>query len=658
VDTLVQDYRFGTMANNGNRFKKIAYDFDLVSGKVNQVSYQPGQSDAFYHRYMYDAENRITHVLTSADSINWDNDAFYQYYDHGPLARAVIGEQQVQGVNYGYNLQGWMKSINPNVYDSAGYTLKVDGSIGSIVGKPAYNVMLNYFNGDYKAISGAAAMDAGVDVTLGSAYRPLYNGNISSMAVNVEKLNNPLLYNYQYDQLNRLVAMDAWHKTGNNWSNIDTLSDFQERISYDANGNILGYKRNGNKTFAGKPLGMDSLTYKYIMGTNQLDHVLDSVPASNYDIDIDQQIAGNYAYDSIGNLVKDNAEGINKISWTVYGKISQIIKSDGTNISYSYDASGNRISKVIIPPSGGQGVTWYVRDAQGNVMSVYESGNSTVNEGRLTQAELHLYGSSRLGLLRRSFDVASDYNPADTTMPLLGMGYSTNFGRGNKLFELSNHLGNVLVTLNDKKLGVSSNNTTIDYFNPQVVSAQDYYPFGMLQPGRNLNVDGYRYGFNGKENDNEVKGEGNQQDYGARIYDSRIGRWLSLDPLMKNTPALSPYNAFENSPLTLGDPDGKDAIVRVVEVKGKRTLIITANYHYIEGTVDAKVLDAVKAGFGSTFKNIDYDGQKVNVKFDITFTAEKADVNIFNLYQPEAGQNVLINTDNVPLPAAANVRDA
>jgi RHS repeat-associated protein len=180
----------------------------------------------------------------------------------------------------------------------------------------------------------------------------------------------------------------------------------------------------------------------------------------------------------------------------------------------------------------------------------------------------------------------------------------------------------------------------------------------MLQPGRSYNSGGYRYGFNGKENDNEVKGEGNQQDYGARIYDSRIGRWLSLDPLMKNTPALSPYNAFENSPLTLGDPDGKDAIVRVVEVNGKRTLIITANYHYIEGTVDAKVLDAVKAGFGSTFKKIDYEGQKVNVKFDITFTAEKADVNIFNLYQPEAGQNVLINTDNVPLPASPNARDA
>ena len=60
-----------------------------------------------------------------------------------------------------------------------------------------------------------------------------------------------------------------------------------------------------------------------------------------------------------------------------------------------------------------------------------------------------------------------------------------------------------------KKLGVSSNDNTVDYFTPQVASVQDYYPFGMLQPGRSYNAAGYRYGFNGKENDNEVKGEGN-----------------------------------------------------------------------------------------------------------------------------------------------------
>jgi hypothetical protein len=90
--------------------------------------------------------------------------------------------------------------------------------------------------------------------------------------------------------------MDAWQKTGSNWSDLTPKTDFQERISYDPNGNILGYKRNGN-TAGGKQLGMDSLNYSYVMGTNRLDHVSDSVPAGNYDEDLDSQSPGNYRYD-------------------------------------------------------------------------------------------------------------------------------------------------------------------------------------------------------------------------------------------------------------------------------------------------------------------------------------------------------------------------
>jgi RHS repeat-associated protein len=41
----------------------------------------------------------------------------------------------------------------------------------------------------------------------------------------------------------------------------------------------------------------------------------------------------------------------------------------------------------------------------------------------------------------------------------------------------------------------------------------------------------YRYGFNGMEKDDEVKGSGNSLDFGSRIYDARTGRWLSVDPV-------------------------------------------------------------------------------------------------------------------------------
>jgi RHS repeat-associated protein len=66
----------------------------------------------------------------------------------------------------------------------------------------------------------------------------------------------------------------------------------------------------------------------------------------------------------------------------------------------------------------------------------------------------------------------------------------------------------------------------------------------------------YRYGFNGKENDNEVKGEGNQQDYGMRIYEPRLGRFLSVDATMSDYPELTPFQFSSNNPIFNVDLDG------------------------------------------------------------------------------------------------------
>ena len=104
----------------------MVYDYDLISGKVNQVSYQPGLADGFYHQYSYDAENRITGVRSSTDSIQWENDAAYAYYRHGPLAREQIGSLQLQGIDYAYTVQGWLKSINPSWITPSGTTEQYD----------------------------------------------------------------------------------------------------------------------------------------------------------------------------------------------------------------------------------------------------------------------------------------------------------------------------------------------------------------------------------------------------------------------------------------------------------------------------------------------------------------------------------------------------
>jgi len=96
-------------------------------------------------------------------------------------------------------------------------------------------------------------------------------------------------------------------------------------------------------------------------------------------------------------------------------------------------------------------------------------------------------------------------------------------------------------------------------YEADVVSAQDYTPFGSVMTGRAYSIGGaagYRYGFNGKENDNEVKGEGNSVDFGARIYDSRIGRWFSADAYSALHPGWNPYRAFFDNPINWIDSDG------------------------------------------------------------------------------------------------------
>jgi hypothetical protein len=79
VDILLQDLRAAMLAVSpgNNRYKMLAYQYDLISGKVNKVSYQPGMADEFYHKYAYDAENRLTEVYTSQDNLNWEKDARY-----------------------------------------------------------------------------------------------------------------------------------------------------------------------------------------------------------------------------------------------------------------------------------------------------------------------------------------------------------------------------------------------------------------------------------------------------------------------------------------------------------------------------------------------------------------------------------------------------
>jgi hypothetical protein len=486
----------------------------------------------------------------------------------------------VQGVDYAYTLQGWLKGVNSMALDTS-IDMGRDGS-GTITARDAYGFQLNYFTGDYKAVNTLRNPFPGHSAYIGAAYRPLYNGNISSMGVNIGKLNQPQLYNYEYDQLNRLVSMQAYRGfSGNSWSGITATTDHQEQITYDGNGNITSYLRNGN-TSAGKPLAMDNLGYVYNKDgsgnllNNKLRHVTDAVTAGSYTEDIDGQVADNYSYDQIGNLTGDIKEKIDSIEWNVYGKIAQIWKENSSavgdlqRIAYRYDASGNRISKTVYSNQDASNYkavhTWYVRDASGNVMATYTSEDiaakstlATGTLGKLYLNELHMYGSSRLGIWNRKVDM--DVLPASGgTAPLLGtLGIDT-FNRGNKFFELTDHRQNVYVTVSDRKIGIpsASNPSLIGYYQAEIISANDMYPGGMIMSGRTYSQPGspeYKYSINGQEKTPEIAPNTTTAQFWE--YDSRIVRRWNVDP--KQKVYESPYLCFSGNPIMYTDPNGDQA---------------------------------------------------------------------------------------------------
>jgi hypothetical protein len=422
----------------------------------------------------------------------------------------------------------------------------------------------------------------------------LWNGSISHMVTCLPKASDyatnqtitPEAFGsaYKYDQLNRLSSSRVFtniNNTTNQWQSGSGTNPtaYATDYTYDAMGNILTQKRNGG---GASPTALDELTYNYHTTTdglvsNRLYQVNDVVSAGNYSDDIDDQgtfnnthstieTANNYGYDELGNIVRDVQEEIASIEWTVYGKMKKITRNSGStkaDLEFGYDASGNRLWKKVTPKGSGAVIStyYYLRDAQGNEMCRYVKYTNTSIQLMYVAQEHSIYGSSRVGVDNRKDTLykAGSYSPAwggaNTSRRALGL----------KSFELSNHLGNVLVTVSDKPVYKVSSGTI--YFNPEISSISDYYPFGAPINGRGYSSDAYRFGFNTQEKDDEVNGEGNHNTALFWEYDSRLGRRWNTDPVVK--PWESLYACLSDNPILLNDPDGNEPEDFIKDNKGK-----------------------------------------------------------------------------------------
>jgi RHS repeat-associated protein len=138
-------------------------------------------------------------------------------------------------------------------------------------------------------------------------------------------------------------------------------------------------------------------------------------------------------------------------------------------------------------------------------------------------------------------------------MKFSGIFQSHPLGQSSEHYELGNHLGNVLAVVTHNIHMADDLTTTA------VASASDYYPFGLQMDSRTVNDGDYRYGFNGKEKDDKGEFGNTHYDYGFRIYNPAIAKFLSVDPLTKSYPMLTPYQFASNTPIQAIDLDGLEA---------------------------------------------------------------------------------------------------
>ena len=492
--------------------KKIEYTYDFL-GNVKKVAYQAGQTDEFIHYYEYDKSQRLEKVYTSTKGGTKDLQAKYEYYPHGALKRVELAED-LQGIDYVYNINGLLKSINHASLDSS----KDPGGDGNnAFNDDVFGLALDYYSGDYKENS---------SVTTASGITSNYGGNIAMMRWNQrEKIagtGKGWAYKINYDNRNYLssaqfgtvtTSSPAFSADGNGAYSVSGLT-------YDANGNILTLERNGY----GNYVNMDKLVYKYGVLSNKLKYISDEYGDVGFG-DIrggDPDDTESFFYNSIGQLDFDASDNHHvSYEYDARGKTSSVRIMGGTSsgtANYYYDDMGFRSTTEL--PDGSQ--TFYIRDLSGNIMAIYDNTSTTAAK------EYPIYGSGRIGVTFGNDGV-----------------YTNNY-------ELTDHLGNVRAVISKTKSE-----------NVDILSYADYYPFGWKMPGRTASSsNGYRFGYQGQFAEEDQETGLNQ--FEARLYDARLGRWLTPDPARSH---WSSYLAMGNNPLKFGDPDGRDIIV-VIDRQG------------------------------------------------------------------------------------------
>jgi RHS repeat-associated protein len=400
----------------------------------------------------------------------------------------------------------------------------------------------------------------------------------------------------------------------NEWMNSGNPYDdrYHNQFTYNANGGML-------TALAKNALGetIDNQTYhrptvggRYV--NNRTYAITDAATQTSGEDLLDQQAFdntvlsnNNYDFTEIGERNKDNASEIELITWNVYGKKVAIKRTPGSsknNVKFDYDATNNRIAKHVYTSDDiWINSEYYVHDAQGNLMATYRLEASSGSGLSYELTERHIYGSSSIGINTTPVEMIGATTQEENWEHILG----------DKRYNGSNHLGNVLSVFTDKKIPLDTdNNGIIDGYLPQVISANDYAPFGSRLAERTFNKELYPNSFNGKREAAELDGE---QDYGERDYNPKEREFDKTDPFKAIYTPISPYSYGLNNPILNIDVEGNFVIEGTEQEKAMLRKFVEAAEKAL--ATNPYLLDRLLLHSGLTEDELDYFLQKGKVLY-------------------------------------------
>ncbi len=460
---MVQRYE-NTAGTGTYAIKTFNYSYDFL-GNVTQIAYQKeNTSESLYHYYVYDADKRLKKVFTSRDGLSRKEEAAYYYYLHGPLKRLELANK-LQGIDYVYTINGWLKNINAPEMDNLRDPGK-DGQTNNTyqVPKDLFGMSLDYFDGDYEKASTYVQTYPEPQNSNPAVAPDLFNGIIKAQRWQTRTpaggsalayQGQHLFYGYQYDKKYQLKEANfgVWDADGiqnypmgegvANDINVNLSNDYKVyNLSYDYNGNIKTLSRNAYAAGTGG-INLDALNYSYLGNSNKLEKVTDAITSNPYaSLGYNPgQGANNFQYNAIGELISDTKD-TKKYTYNSFGQITRVADlSDNPIVEYDYDEGGQRIVKRAFV-GGNTTTTMYVRDGAGQVTAIYEK---TTASPTYAIKEWNIYGADRIATA-----------------------YETGASLPEYIYEINDHLGNMRTTFKASPVSLLSTyfsgDDTYDYF--------------------------------------------------------------------------------------------------------------------------------------------------------------------------------------------------